>query len=59
MATQGNGDKEQTCLAANFGETPEFCTLCAENECNSASKYAVSFLVVLSSLVIVLAIRWM
>lgn len=52
-----NETKDQTCLDANSGVDPEFCRVCAYDECNIASKYAVSLLIVLSSLFVVSALR--
>lgn len=49
--------EQQTCFDANSGAAPESCRLCSYDECNTASKYAVSLVVVLSSLFVVLAIR--
>ncbi|XP_037024876.1 salivary glue protein Sgs-3-like [Bradysia coprophila] len=48
---------DQTCSDANEGEDPEFCRLCAYDGCNGGTKYAVSLVILLSSLFVTFTIR--
>lgn len=48
---------DQTCFEANAGVNPDFCRLCSYDECNNASKYVVSLVVLLSSFFVILTIR--